>query len=439
VNILVVEKTYPWPLTSGSHIRVANIVQALASIGEVDFFHISKAPPASPSPGSREPMARLAAMQRPPSGNRGFRRVAWLAGSRLPLEVAARDYSALHSAFRAWARPRYDLAWFGRAESYVALGDVVRAPSVLDLDDLRDHRIAGSLQLNEDDSPPGGGSPLNTVFHRWAWRIQADVNLRRWRALQRRIASSVAAVSVCSDVDRERIRAENAVIIPNGYPPPERPVGKPEIGEPPTLVLPALFRYRPNVDAARFLVEEILPRVRTRFPHARVRLVGNYDHRIADLSDTDGVTLTGFVPDITAELARADIIVVPVRFGSGTRVKILEAFAHRIPVVSTTVGCEGLEVRDREHLLVADDAETIAAACARLLEDVSLRATVSAAAHDLYWRRYRWDAVASTIVELASRIAGLAAEGAGRPSSRGEAHRVDDLTVPVARRQTEER
>jgi glycosyltransferase involved in cell wall biosynthesis len=72
------------------------------------------------------------------------------------------------------------------------------------------------------------------------------------------------------------------------------------------------------------------------------------------------VTLTGQVPDITDELARADIVIIPLRYGSGTRVKILEAFAHRIPVVSTTMGAEGLEVEPGTHLLVADDPDAIA-------------------------------------------------------------------------------
>jgi glycosyltransferase involved in cell wall biosynthesis len=88
-------------------------------------------------------------------------------------------------------------------------------------------------------------------------------------------------------------------------------------------------------------------------------------------------------------------------------VKILEAFAHRIPVVSTSVGCEGLDVTNRKHLLVADEPEAIATACAELLEHVSLRARLTAAAHDLYSRRYRWDVIASDVVELASRITGV--------------------------------
>lgn len=400
MNILVVEKTYPWPATSGSHIRVAGIVQALAGLGEVDFFHISKAPPSTPLP--QEAIARLAVTQRPPSRYRGLRRAAWLAGSRLPLEIALRDYSEVQSAFRRWARPRYDLAWFGRAENYFAVGDLVAAPTVLDLDDLKDHWIGGSLRTAREDETFGGASPSTTILHRWGWRAQATVNARRWRSLHRRIVTTVEAVAVCSDLDARRLGAANAVVIPNGYPAPPRPLGRTEVGDPPTLVLPALFRYRPNVDAARFLVQEVFPRVRARLPATRVRLVGTYDRRIADLAGAEGVTLTGFVPDIAAELARADLICVPVRFGGGTRVKILEAFAHRIPVVSTSVGCEGLDVADRRHLLVADEPEAIARASVELLEDVSLRQRLAAAAHDLYRRRYRWEVIASGIADLAS-------------------------------------
>ena len=420
MNILVVEKTYPWPLASGSHIRVASIVEALATLGEVDFFHITKEEP-EPAPQSHDAVARFAAMQLPPSGYRGFRRRAtWLTASRLPLEVAVRDYSALRSAFRRWARPRYDLAWIGRADNYFAVGELITAPTVLDMDDLKDHWIAGSLRLNGDGHGLlAGGSPSGNLLHTWAWRIQWDVNVRRWRALQRRIASSATAVSVCSDVDQERIGTDNTVVIPNGYPAPDRPVGRSEVGEPPTIVLPALFCYRPNVDAAQFLVKDVWPRIRAHSPQARLRLVGDYDDRIADLAAVEGVTLTGFVPDIAAELAAADVIVVPVRFGSGTRVKILEAFAHRIPVVSTTLGSEGLDVEDGKHLLIADDPEGIATACAAALDDAALRGRLVAAAHDLYWSKYRWEVIASEVADVASRLArGSAVGGSTFPESR---------------------
>jgi glycosyltransferase involved in cell wall biosynthesis len=133
--------------------------------------------------------------------------------------------------------------------------------------------------------------------------------------------------------------------------------------------------------------------------------VGHHDDRIADLTSED-VVLTGRVPDIEAELARADVVVVPIRFGGGTRIKILEAFAHRIPVVSTSVGCEGLEVSNGEHVLIADDPDGLADASVELLTDVDKRRSLIDAAHDLYTSRYTWDTIAPRIVELA--------HGAGR-------------------------
>ena len=125
------------------------------------------------------------------------------------------------------------------------------------------------------------------------------------------------------------------------------------------------------------------------------------------LADPPDVTLVGHVPDMATELALADLVVVPLRFGSGTRLKVLEAFAQRVPVVSTTLGAEGLGVVDGQHLLTADTAEGIAAACARLLEDVDLRATLTGAAHELFMERFAEDVVTGQVEALARRVAGV--------------------------------
>lgn len=101
---------------------------------------------------------------------------------------------------------------------------------------------------------------------------------------------------------------------------------------------------------------------------------------------------------MAGQLAAADIAVVPIRFGGGTRIKILEAFAHGLPVVSTTVGCEGLDVIDGQHLLVADDPAAFAAACLRLSEDAELRTRLVTAAAELWKSRYRWTVLSPYIV-----------------------------------------
>jgi glycosyltransferase involved in cell wall biosynthesis len=98
--------------------------------------------------------------------------------------------------------------------------------------------------------------------------------------------------------------------------------------------------------------------------------------------------------------------VVPVRYGSGTRVKILEAFSHRIPVVSTTMGAEGIGAVDGVHLLIGDTVPALADACARLLRDRHLREALTSQAHQLFSERFRSDVVELGVEHLAREIAG---------------------------------
>ena len=113
--------------------------------------------------------------------------------------------------------------------------------------------------------------------------------------------------------------------------------------------------------------------------------------------------MVGPVPDITTELRRADMVVVPIRFGSGTRVKIIEAFAHRIPVVSTTLGAEGLGVEDGRHLLLADTAQGLAASCAQLLTEPDLRQRLVDAAHQLYLDTFEREVVEGQVADSGAR------------------------------------
>jgi glycosyltransferase involved in cell wall biosynthesis len=413
MNILVIERTFPWPEVNGTAIRVANIVRALSRLGEVDFFLLPHwGTPTQTLVPEGEPIARLGRAPRAPRRGRArsprIRQLEWLAMSTLPFSIDERDYSGVRSAFLAWARPRYDLAWVGRAHAYVPLAGLIDAPTLVDLDDLEDRKIGAWMDVASDAKSLADetrSSPVAAAIVRsWGSRVLNTANRRRWRGLEHRIASRVEAVVVCSELDRERLGVSNAVVIPNGYPQPERPAGRVKAGA--AILLMGALTYAPNADAARFLVKEVLPRVRARLPDARVRLVGHHDRRVEDLTKLEGVTLTGFVPDLAIELARADVVAVPMRFGSGTRVKILEAFAHGLPVVSTALGCEGIDIVHGRHLLVANDAEAFATACATLLADLSLRRKLTAEARELYLERYRSDVIASTILDVARDVMG---------------------------------
>src|SRR5262249_6145485 len=129
--------------------------------------------------------------------------------------------------------------------------------------------------------------------------------------------------------------------------------------------------WPPNIDAVRWFAQEVLPRIRAARPATAFDVIGARPPRAIRALTQPGrdVQVTGYVADPTAHLQRAGAVVVPVRAGSGMRVKILTALAQGLPVVSTSVGCEGIAVRSGEHLLIADDPADFAAATLLLLAD----------------------------------------------------------------------
>ena len=240
---------------------------------------------------------------------------------------------------------------------------------------------------------------------RSAAHAQASLNATRWSRFQRTVAAAVDRVVLCSDLDAERSRLTNVAVVPNGYQAPALPPGRTQVGDPPTLLLAGYFSYPPNADAAQFMVADILPRSRERRPDTVLRLVGEPSDSVAGLDQTPGVSLVGWVTTMEGELARADIVVVPLRYGSGTRLKILEAAAHRIPVVSTTIGAEGLGFEDNHHLLIADDAATFATACLRLLEEPPLRRRLADEAEKAFLTEYQWPGTRQRIMTLVRALA----------------------------------
>ena len=199
-------------------------------------------------------------------------------------------------------------------------------------------------------------------------------------------------------------------MVANAYRLVPEPVGRVAVSHPPTVTFQGTLRYPPNADAAHFLVHDVVPLLRQLVPDVRVRLVGTTAPALAALDDPPAVTLVGQVPDMADELAGSDLVVVPLRFGSGTRLKVLEAFAQKLPVVSTTLGAEGLGAEDGVHLLVADSAAELAGACARLLEDEGLRERLVERAHELFREHFADEVVAGQVAALARRV--LATTGA---------------------------
>lgn len=155
--------------------------------------------------------------------------------------------------------------------------------------------------------------------------------------------------------------------------------------------------WYPNEDAAIFLIDEILPRLRERIPRVVVRIVGrDPSARLRAAAAREGVTVTGTVADVRPYIADAAVLVVPIRIGGGTRLKIFEALAMGKAVVSTTVGAEGLPLVPGRHFMAADDPVAFADAIILLLRDPSRRRELGAAGRELVDTDHSWAHVART-------------------------------------------
>jgi polysaccharide biosynthesis protein PslH len=153
------------------------------------------------------------------------------------------------------------------------------------------------------------------------------------------------------------------------------------------------LEYHPNVSAVRYFREEIWPELRARWPGLVWRLIGKNPQAVAKIVSGDPrIELSGPVEDAVLELARAKVAIVPLLAGSGTRVKIIEAWAAGVPVVSTPLGAEGLPARAGEHLLLADDAPGFRDAVSSLLASPALRDRIGRAGRYLFECEFTWEA-----------------------------------------------
>ncbi|PDV96453.1 glycosyltransferase family 4 protein [Candidatus Chloroploca asiatica] len=176
--------------------------------------------------------------------------------------------------------------------------------------------------------------------------------------------------------------------------------------DPDTLIYPGALSYSANLDAMRYFLEAIFPKIRQERPQTLLRITGRTTpEQRAALPNLDGVVLTGYVEDIRALIAQSSIEVVPLREGGGTRLKILEALAVGTPVVSTSKGGEGLALVDGEHLLIADSPDAFARATLQLLEDASARARLSQAGRRAVAVHYDWTVLAQRLEDLLQTIA----------------------------------
>lgn len=288
----------------------------------------------------------------------------------------------------------YDLLHIGRSYLADALSVVSGARTTMDLDEdewASYREVAATLR----DGDPAGA----------AW---AEVEAAAMSSLIQRSASSVVSHFISSERDAEWVGRRHPdlalEIIENAVALPDRKDRRDDGG---TLLFLGAFGYAPNVDAARWLVHDIWPIVRARAERpVKLVLVGRDPDRVEDLGTHPGAELRGDVADVADAFAAATLFVAPLRAGAGTRMKLLEAAAHRVPIVTTRLGARGLPLVAGRDVLIAEDAPDLAAAILDALQDRQTSAARAEAAHEII--RTRYDR-AHAVERLACRLHDIAA------------------------------
>jgi glycosyltransferase involved in cell wall biosynthesis len=266
----------------------------------------------------------------------------------------------------------------------VAVAEQLGAPwATLDLDDDDEHLL--DRQGNRNDAR-AYGRILETFGPEFAW------------------LSLAAPEDAARVADRHGLRT---VVIPNSVSLPATAGGSRTQSGRPSLLFVGNLTYAPNVEAAEQLVAEILPRVRGLVgQEVVVDLVGAFDPTgpVGALAAHDGVAVRGYVDDLEDCYARADLVVVPLSQGAGTRIKLLEALAAGVPVVTTTIGAAGLGAEHGRHLLIADGAQPLATAVARILLDEALAADLARDGRSLVEERFSSSVVGQQLTALTAAL-----------------------------------
>jgi glycosyltransferase involved in cell wall biosynthesis len=371
--------------------RIYQLARQLARRHDVTLLTYAEERHETGIAGLAEQMSLRIVMRRPPS--LGAKRLAQLrsVASTLPFACNLLRSPEMQAAIdELCAAERFDLIHV-ESSTMACLRFPAGVPLLID-----EHNIEYELF---ERLCRGERSPARKAFY---W-----LEFVRFRRFEQESWRRARACVVTSERERPTVTAAaprtSADVVPNAvdldyFAPDPAPV------TPDTVVFNGILNYRPNLDAAQHLVEDVWPLVLARRPAARLQIVGRADAREVSLLTRPSVEVTGTVPDIRPFLRSAAAVAIPIRMGGGTRLKVVEAMSLGKAMVSTSIGCEGIAVHDREHLLIADGAEAFAAGIVELLEDEPLRRRLGAAARARAEESYSWDLAGDRLEAVYRRI-----------------------------------
>jgi hypothetical protein len=377
---LVLAPEAPYPIAGGGALRAASLLHGLARSYEIDLIVFRE--PGAPDPHASIPpglVQRISTIDLPANSRsfaaRSLRNTLRLVRQVPPLVDRFSGFATQIAA--AVEGRRYEIGivehfWCAPYWEQIA---PVSARTILDL-----HNIESVLHRRCAATDGGAAAFAHRIFAEAAIELE-----REWIPRFSRVLAASAA-----DAALIELRAGNArvTVYPNALP----SAAMPAVERRHALVFSGNLEYHPNISAVRFFRQYIWPRLRERWPDLVWRLVGRNPCAVGRWTSGDSrIEVTGPVADSITELARAEVAVVPLLAGSGTRLKILEAWAAGLPVVSTSLGAEGLPVCDGRDLLIADGADNFAAAVSRLLEFPALRRELAQGGRKLLESAFTWE------------------------------------------------
>lgn len=417
MRILLLSPRPFYPANTGGRIRSSKLVEQLARWHELTIacFESAQDDPAQ-FERMRAACARLERVpwhETPRYSAAFYTELATSLPSPLPYTVRKYRSEAMQERLRSLLRETpYDLLVCDFLQPAINCLDLPIRPKV-----LFEHNVEAMIRARQATHAESLAARI--YFRQDAWKL-ARFEARAAKAFDHCIMVSEDDCRTMADAYGVHHTSAIPIAVDTDYfrPRPE------DEGEAPELVFLGSMDWMPNQDAVSLLASEILPRVRRQVP-ATLTVVGrNPPASVQALAEQPGITITGTVPDVRPFLARAHLVVVPLRFGGGTRIKIFEAMAMGRAVVSTTIGAEGLPVTDGRDIALADGPERFAEVVVSLLRDRATRVRLGDAARQQALDGYSWTAAAAAfsstceaLVER-TRAAATSTRSSGPPSPR---------------------
>ena len=387
MRILWVKAGKLLPVDTGGKIRSYNILRHLSRTHEVTFLsaYDGEHDAAYENDIARELPGAQATRKAKVTGSTLGQYVAYLRGMFRTAPFAVSNFAspAVRDRVTLWLNEkRFDVAVCDFLAATINFPSTLATPSV-----LFQHNVESALWRRR-------ASTESNPVKRLAYKIEAA----KMESYERREVRRFHSIIAVSDHDRQqmlRMGATQITVVPTGVDTSKYKVVPPATSDPPRIVFTGSMDWEPNIDAVTYFCQEIFPKVHAKVPDALFQIVGRDPRPAVKRLASDFIQVTGTVASVLDYLRDATVVVVPLRAGSGTRLKIFEAMAMGKAVISTSLGAEGLDVHDGKDIILADEPAAFADATVLLMHDSVLRLQYEQAAARLA-SRYDWSNIAES-------------------------------------------